>query len=116
MLRTSIPITTVGFQQGTEVHYTPADAIHGMKMDNVDDTILLIKNASNSSMDVTIRAVADEAGRSVDYVQTIGAGKEGMIAPLRPVWWNQRNVDIGKVHVDFSASAFVSVAAFKIQR
>lgn len=116
MARSSIPLTTVGFQQGTELSYVPADSANGMMFENAGDTTLYIKNASGGSINVTVNAVADEAGRSVNYVQAVGAGKEATIAHLRPAWWNQRSSDVGKVYVDFSASASVSVAALKTQR
>lgn len=116
MARTSIPITTVGFQQGTQLSYTSADSANGMMFDNAGDTVLIVKNASGASINVTINAVADEAGRSVNYVQAVAAGTEAIIAPLRPAWWNQRSADIGKVYVDFSASTSVNVAALKTQR
>jgi hypothetical protein len=116
MPRTSIPITTVAFQQGTALSYTAADSTNGMMFDNAGDTILIVKNASGGSINVTINAVADEAGRSVNYIQAVAAGTEAIIAPLRPAWWNQRNTDSGKVYVDFSASTSVNVAALKTQR
>jgi hypothetical protein len=116
MARTSIPITIVGFQQGTQLSYTAADSTNGMMFDNAGDTTLIIKNGSGASINVTINAVADEAGRSVNYVQAVAAGAEAIIAHLRPAWWNQRNSDTGKVYVDFSASTTVSVAALKTQR
>lgn len=115
MPRTSIPITTVGFQQGTTHAYTAADSTNGMMFTNDGMTILVVKNASGASINVTVNAVPDEAGRSVNYVQAVGAGAEATIGPLRPAWWNQRNTDTGKVYVDFSASASVSVAALRLQ-
>lgn len=116
MPRTSIPITTVGFQQGTEISYTAADSTNGMMFANDGFTVLVVKNASAGAVNVTINAVADEAGRSVNYVQAVTAGKEAIIGPLRPAWWNKRSgTDLGKVYVDFSASASVSVAALKLQ-
>lgn len=115
MPRTSIPITVNAFQQGTELAYSAADSTNGMMFDNDGFTILVVKNASGSSVNVTINAVTDEAGRSVNYVRSVSAGKEAVIGPFRPGWWNQRTADIGKVYVDFSASASVSVAALKLQ-
>jgi hypothetical protein len=115
MPRTSIPITTVAFQQGTTHSYTVADSTNGMMFTNDGLTVLVVKNASGASINVTINAVADEAGRSVNYVQAVGAGAEATMGPFRPVWWNRRSTDLGKVYVDFSASASVSVAALKLQ-
>ena len=114
MARTSIPVTTVAFQGGTALSYTAADSTNGMMFTNTGDTILVVKNASASPVNVTVQAVPDEAGRSVNYVQAVEAGAEAVIGPLRPKWWNQQSTDIGKVYVDFSTSASVSVTALKL--
>ncbi|CRF28840.1 Uncharacterised protein [Mycobacterium tuberculosis] len=115
MPRTAIAVQTIGFQSGTTISYAAADATNGMLFPNNGQTVLVVKNASAGSINVTVKAVADEAGRSVDLVQAVAAGADAIIGPLRPAWWNQRSADLDKVYVDFSAAASVSVAALKLQ-
>lgn len=116
MGRTSIAVQTVPFQRGATVTFTAADATNQMVVVNDGQTILLVKNGSASSINVTITAVADEAGRSTNLVQAVAAGAEAILGPFRPAWWNQRSTDLGKIYVDFSAGTSVTVAALKLQQ
>lgn len=115
MPRTSIAVQSVPFQKSSAITYTAADSTNGMMFDNDGYTVLLVKNGGASPINVTIRAVTDEAGRSVDEVRSVANGTDAVFGPYRPAWWNQRSTDLGKVYVDFSASASVNVAALKIQ-
>lgn len=113
--RTSIPIQTVPFQKGAAIVYNAVDSGNGMMFENDGNTVLIVQNNGGSPVNVTVRAVPDEAGRSVDHVQAVGAGQVAILGPFRQRWWNQTAQDMGKVYVDFSASASVSVAALRLQ-
>ncbi|GAB6171994.1 hypothetical protein JCM15765_14720 [Paradesulfitobacterium aromaticivorans] len=114
MPRTSIPVQTVPFQGGAAITYAAADTVNGNVFTNDSDTVLIVKNAGAGAITVTVTAVPDEAGRSVNLVHTVNATSDAVIGPLRTGWWNQRGADLGKVYIDFSGAA--SVAALKIQR
>lgn len=116
MPRTSIAVEEVPFQSAdNDVTFNAVDAANGMMFPNDGRTILLVKNADAAAKTVTIRAVPDEAGRSVDLVVTVAAGKTALVPPLRPAWWNQRSgADMGQVYVDFSAATNTTVACNRL--
>lgn len=70
MARTSITVTEVPFQGKMDnLTFQAADAANGMKYQNPDGrAALIIKNTGASPVMVTVKAVPDEAGRSVDLV------------------------------------------------
>lgn len=113
-MRTSIALQTAPFQGGASISYAAADVTNGNKFDNDGSTVLVVKNTGAAAINVTVTAVPDEAGRSVNLVQSVAAGAEAIIGPLRTGWWNQRGADLGKVYVSCSAAA--SIAALKLQR
>jgi hypothetical protein len=115
MARTSIPITNLAFQSGASITYTAADATNDMMYKNDGDTVLVIKNGGGSSVSVTVKSVADEAGRLGDINLSVAAGSEAVVSMLRPSWWNQKT-DLGNVYVDFDVDTDVSVAAVKIRK
>lgn len=118
MARTAIAIVEVPFQNGIQnITYAAADQPNGMKFDNDGSTLLLVINTGAGACTVTIRAVADEAGRTVDVVLVVPITTGRAIAgPFRPQWWNQRVApDVGAVGVDFSTGTGVSVAALRLK-
>lgn len=117
MARTALPVTEVPFQGGLNaVPFGAVDQANGMVLDNDGLTILVVKNAAAGPVTVTVKSVADEAGRSGDVVLTVAAGGTGVVGPLRPAWWHQRDgADAGRVQVDFSASANITAAALRLR-
>jgi hypothetical protein len=117
MPRTAIPVTDIGFQAGiANVSFAAADFTNGNKYQNDGgDVVLLVKNTTAGPINVTVRAVADEAGRSVDKVLAVPATTGIMVAgPFRQAWWNQRTApDVGAVGVDYSATG-LNVAALRL--
>lgn len=115
MPRTSIPITEIGLNGSLNpIVWTAADSTNDMMFDNDGRTVLLIRNASAGAVNVTVKSVADEAGRTGDIVMAVAAGNTSAVSPLRPAWWNQRSGDIGKVHVDFDVATSITVAALRL--
>lgn len=114
MPRTSLAVQSVPFQKGAGITYAAADTVNGNMFDNDGNTVLIVKNAGAGAINVTVTAVDDEAGRSVNLVQNVAATSDAILGPFRTPWWNQRGSDLGKVYVDFSGAA--SVAALKLQR
>lgn len=117
MARTAIALQDVPFQSGiANITYTAADNANGMKFDNNGNTLLIVKNTGAGACTVTVRAVADEAGRTVDLVLVCPITTGFLIAgPFRTQWWNQRVApDVGSVGVDFSTGTGVTVAVCRL--
>ncbi len=105
MARTAIEITTVVPQESIDLPLQEVDVDNGMMFLNDGSTLLLVTNAGGATRTVTIVAVPDEAGRSVNYVANVADGDTIMFGPFRQAWWNQEGTDVGKVYVNFSAGS-----------
>lgn len=116
MPRTAIPVTDMAGTPGGDgavlnnPSFTAADAANGMDFVNDGRVHLVVKNDDASQKQVTIVAVADQAGRATDEVVTIAAGQEAHFGRKHPRWWNQSD---GKVQVDFDADTSVTVLAVR---
>jgi hypothetical protein len=106
MPRTALAIVDIASQGGiANVSFAAADFANGNMFDNDGNTILLAKNPTGGTITMTVRAVADEAGRTVDLALLIPlTSGQAIVGPLRGAWWNQRVTDAGKVYVDWSAT------------
>ena len=106
MARTALAITDVPNQGGiANITFASADQPNGNMFDNDGNTVLLVKNPTGGNITLTVRAVADEAGRAVDLALVVPlTSGQAVVGPLRGSWWNQRVTDAGKVYVDYSAT------------
>ena len=110
MPRTVIEGTNVDPQESVTLNFADADAMNGMMFLNDGSSVLVVRNENDmDDVEVTIVAVPDEAGRAVDYVETVEAGDEQIFGPLRPAWWNQTVGNVGFVYVDFDDDTDISV-------
>lgn len=116
MPRTSIAVEEIPWQGGdNDLTFSAVDAANGMMFPNDGKTVLLVRNADAAAKTVTVRAVPDPFGRSVDLALVIAAGKTAMVGPLAPVAWNQTSgADLGRVYVDFSAATSTTVACARL--
>jgi hypothetical protein len=110
MPRTVIEGTNVDPQESVTLTYADADAMNGMMFSNDGSCVLVVRNeGAMGSIQVTIVAVPDEAGRAVDYVEDVAAGEEEIFGPLRQAWWNQTVGNSGFIYVDFDDDTDVKV-------
>lgn len=81
------------------------------------DMFLVVTNGSGSSIDVTLITGAEFRGRALaDDVVAVPAGATRWIGGLAKDLYDQPSgADRGKVYVDFSAVATVTVGAFRVQ-
>lgn len=112
MARTAIAVQPVN-QTGVAPTYAAADSANGMSFTNDGRTVLHVKNGGASPITVTIVSVPCSHGRTGDISVTIANGAEKIIGVFDKALFNQSGADAGKVFVNFSASASVTVAAFK---
>lgn len=113
MPRTSIATQTLSFQSGAAITLSAADSANGMLFSNDGETLLVVRNASASSITVTVVSVADLYGRTGDISATVAAGAFWISGPLEPSIWNQTSSDLGKTYVNFSSATSVTVGAIK---
>lgn len=91
------------------------DSANNMMFLNDGQVFLYVKNASGASITVTLVSVPDPFGRLGDIITTVPAGADRIIPCVSPNLFNQTvNGDAGNVYVNFSASASVTVGAFKL--
>lgn len=114
MAFTVLPLTIVNPASDLQVVYTAVDSVNGNMFLNDGQVELRVKNGSGSPVTVTVASVADPYGRTGDIVQAIPAGQEFAFGDLAPNLFNQRTVDVGNVHVTFSAGASISAAAVQL--
>lgn len=110
MARTDISVTDQPFQGSTTISYTSGDATNNMKFVNTGTTILIASIGSTSTT-ITIKAVDDMAGRSVDESVTT-TGNEVVLGPFNQSWWNQSGTD--EIHVDLDQDTGVNLAALRL--
>lgn len=115
MPRKIIVPTQVSAQKGVRLPFVAADAVNGMMFFNNGSTLLLVRNRNEDiDVNVTIIAVPDEAGRAVDYPQTIQPLGTGLFGPYKQSWWNQTFVESGYIWFDVSTALNVSVSAITL--
>jgi hypothetical protein len=114
MARTDIPVQILPAGGSIDsITWTAADLANGHSFQNDGHTILLAKCTDASGKTITVRAVADSEGRSVDKAIAILATTGFSVAgPFKPANWNQSAV-IGTVNVDVSAATGLSLAAVR---
>jgi hypothetical protein len=110
MARTNLAVQQI-VVAGLLPTYSTANA-DGHSVVNNGNVFLHVKNASGSSVNVTVETPAKVGGLDVaEDVVTVGASSEKMIGPFDPSVFNQSG---GLLYVDFSAVASVTCAAFKL--
>lgn len=107
----------IAVQTPTEAGYTPVyTAAHtdGWALDI--GCMLIVKNGSGSSINVTVQTGRTSKGRAVaDDVIAVPAGAERWIALTdRRLLAREAAPDLGKVWVDFSAVTTVTAAAVSV--
>lgn len=107
MARTAIAVQSVLPNKSAQLTYSAADSANGMNYPNTGKEELLVRNASGSSINVTITSVPCSHGRTGNIVQAVAAGAEAVLGPFDPLSWSQSD---GTVWADFSASTSVTVA------
>ena len=75
----------------------------GAQFDLLGGEIIVARNTSGGALSLTLKAVADDQGRTVDLVESVAAGATIAIGPLKQSGWRQST---GKCHVDVSADGF----------
>lgn len=110
MPRTVITPTNVDPQESETLTLEDADAMNGMMFVNDGSSVLIVKNDDAMlTPTVTIVAVPDEAGRSVNYAKAVAVESTEVFGPFRQAWWNQTTTNLGYVYVNFSDDTNVSV-------
>lgn len=111
MARTDIPVTDQPNEGSTEISYTSADATNDMKFVNTG-TVILLASVGSTQTTITIKAVDDMAGRSVDEAKTV-TSSEVVFGPFTESWWNQQD-GTDEVYVDLDNDTDVNVAALRL--
>lgn len=111
MARTSIPVTDQPNEGSTEISYTSGDATNNMKFTNTGTVILLV-SVGTTQTQITIQAVDDMAGRSVNETKTV-TSSEVIFGPFTQSWWNQQD-GTDEVYVDLDQDTDVNVAALRL--
>lgn len=116
MPRTVIPVqASLANTTALTPTFGATDSTNNMMFVNDGDVHLHVKNASGASITVTHVSVPDPYGRLGDIITTVPAGAERIIPCVSPSLFNQTSgADAGNVYVNFSASASVTVGAFKL--
>ncbi len=70
-------------------------------------------NGSAGAITVTIVAVADEYGRTVDESVVLAAGDYGAAGPFKPGPWNS---EVGKMYVDISDDTSLTFAVLRYSK
>jgi len=113
-MATPITIRDIGASSGGQITLDAAAA--NMEYVNTGNLILIVRNASASPVTVTIQGAPEPLfGRDVDKVAVIAAAATGVFGPMKPAGFNQQSgVNKGKVLVDFSATATITVGVYRI--
>jgi hypothetical protein len=93
-----------------------AGNVDGHSFQNDGRTWLEIKNASAGAITATFPTPFSRDGLDLpDRVVNIAAGAELRVGPFDPLVYNQETVaDRGRVFVDLSAAASVTIGAFRL--
>lgn len=113
MPRTDLTVQTI-VSEGLAPTYAAANT-DGNAFLNGGRTFLHVKNASAAAVTVTVVTPLTVNGRVVaDDVISVPAGGERFVGAFPPALFNNTGVDANKVHVNYSAVASVTVAAFDL--
>lgn len=92
-------------QSGTDLTWTAGDATNGNSYTCTGREMVLARNTDTSTHTVTIKAVDDPYGRSVDASETLAAtgnaGDYTAFGPLPRIGWQQSD---GAVYIDVASS------------
>jgi hypothetical protein len=112
MARTALSVQEI-VRTGLDPSYEAANT-DGESVANDGRTFVHVDNASGGSINVTVVHPGTVDGLAVaDLVVAVPAGEDRMIGPF-PARFNQTGSDAGKLYVDFSAVASVTVAALRV--
>lgn len=112
MARTALAIQDIPANSGAQLVTAAPDSANGNMFDNDGTVELVVRNGSGAPVTPTIVSVPCSHGRSGDQAPAIAAGAMAVLGPFSPDLFNQRSgVDAGKVYVNWSASASVTVTA-----
>ena len=110
MARTAIVPQTMA-PTGFVPSFAPANAVGGASIPGDGKTVIHVKNASASPINVTIQTPVQVDGLAVEErVVAVANGAEKIIGPFNA---NYNQAD-GTVYVDYSAVTSVTVAAYQI--
>ena len=110
MARETLTVQEIS-RSGLNMSFTAAVA-DGHKFENTGREFIRVKNASGSSVNVTIQTPGTVDGLAVaDRVVAVPAAGERDIGSFTPSDYNQ---DDGDVYVDYSATSSVSAAAVQL--
>lgn len=114
MARTAL-VPAVAADEGVTLAFTAAP-VDGHSIPGGGSVRLLVDNGSGSSINVTIQTPATQGGLAVaDQVVPVAAGAIKAIGPFDSRLYDRPSgaADAGRVYVDFSAVASVTVAALE---
>lgn len=93
--------------------FNAATATDGNSFANSGNTIIVVKNDSVASIDVTLPTPGTVDGVAIsDPVVAVGASEQKVIGPFSPLVFNHTN---GTVWLDFSAVTSVTFAVIKLR-
>ena len=110
MARTRLTITNSS-EGGTDLVYSPADALNGNLFENSGNDYLLVENNGTASTDVTIISVPCSHGRTQDEVKTVAASSSIVVGPFARSLFNQSSSS--DIFVDFTADTNIQVAVIR---
>lgn len=105
-------------EAGFALTLTAVDGANGNNVDNSDGkTILVVRNASGASINVTVAVQVANPPASPQYgfitksniVLAVAAGAQAVLGPLPAAVYNDST---GKLQITFSAAASVTLGAF----
>jgi hypothetical protein len=109
--------TTLAVQRPSETGTVPTYSAANVDGHTIDPgCVLVVKNGSGGSINVTVQTGHTARGRAVaDDVIAVGAGAEKWIALTDEKLLARPSApDAGKIYVDFSAVTTVTVGAFAL--
>lgn len=114
MARTDLALQTLSYAGITPAY--EAGNVDGHMFNNRGRQFVVVKNGSAAAINATFVTPVTVGGRAVaDDVVAVAAGGEKMIGPFEERTFNQSSgADVGKVYVDLSAVASVTVGAFTL--
>lgn len=114
MARTSLTVTEISCSSPPDLTslLTAVDAANGNNFAHSGTTFLAVKNASGSSITVTVATPYTQDSLSLaDLTATVEDGETRLIGPFPRDSYEQSD---GKVNVDWSSGTSVTVAVLKV--